>query len=205
MATGEESIDKVLSRFCKDGLLRTEFKKTCQKFLTEIKVPAKWKDRTANRLEQDHETYKHREKLLRRFVVIKEKERFKLSRSSKKQFFEELESFSNSAESNNAFCDQGDKSSPWPTIYNLDDQDDVKLQGVVVRKTDKNAWVLVEKKPVHVPSGKRAFELIFDLQACDEGLVSTGFPLKVGDIVEVTEYKRETTALEPADVIWYVK
>ena len=198
------NIDKLLSKVYKRGLLYEKFKKSFHTFLTEVKVPAKWKDRIANRLEQDHETYKHREKLLRRFVDQKESEGFHLTDDNKKQFFEELERFSNSAaESNNAFCDQGDKSSP--AIYDLSDKDDGKLQGVVVQKTDKNAWVLVEKKPVHVPSGKRVFELIFDLQACNEGHFSTGFPLKVGDIVEVTEYKRETKiALEPADVIWYV-
>lgn len=208
MATAKDentSTAELLSRFCTDGLLRKEFNRSCQTFLTEVKRPAKWKDRTANKLEQHHETYKYREELLRIFVVKKESEGFKLTHKTKQQFFKELERFSDSAETNNTFSDKHDKSfKSSPTVYDLFDQDDVNLQGVVVRKTDKKAWVLVKKEHVHVPSGKRVFELIFDFQACNDGDFSTGFPLKVGDIVEI--YKRETeTALEPADVIWYVK
>lgn len=206
MATAKDentSTAVLLSRFCKDGLLRKGFNRSCQTFLTEVKVPTTWKDRTANKLEQHHKTYKYREELLRIFIVKKESEGFKLTHKTKQQFFDELERFSNSAETRNTFSDKYDKSYEGsPTVYDLFDQDDVKLHGVVVRETDKKAWVLVKKEHVHVPSGKRVFELIFDLQACND--FSTGFPLKVGDVVEI--YKRETeTALEPADVIWYVK
>ncbi|XP_078352990.1 NFX1-type zinc finger-containing protein 1-like [Oculina patagonica] len=205
-ATAKEentSTAKLLSRFCKDGLLLKEFKRRCQTFQTEVKAPAKWKDRTANKLEQHHETYKYREEILRIFVVKKESEGFKPTHKTKQQFFEELKEFSNSAETNNTFSDtcKHDKSESSPTVNDLFDQDDVKLHGVVVRKTDKKAWVLVKKERILVPSGKTVFELIFDLklQACNDFI--TGFPLKVGDIVEIYKRETETALLEPADVI----
>ncbi len=200
------STAELLSRFCKDVLLRREFNRSCETFLTEVKVPAKWKDRTANKLEdleKHHETYKYREELLRIFVVKKESEGFNLTPKTKQQFFEELKEFSNSAETNNAFSDKHDKSKSSLTDNDLFDQDAVKLQGVVVRKTDKKAWVLVKKERVHVTSGKRVFELIFNLPPCNDFI--TGFLLKVGDIVEIYKRETETALLEPADVIWYVK
>ena len=196
MAAEGGNINELLSKFCKDGLIRKEFLKRCDTFLTEVKVPAKWKDRTDYKLQEVHETYKYREKVIRVFVVDKESEGFKPTRKTIKQFFDELECFANSAETDNAFSGIHDKSCKnRPAVCDLFDEDDVKLQGVVVRKTDQNAWVLVKKK----------HELIVDLQAHEEGSFSKGFPLKVGDIVEVTRFQRGTeTALEP-DVMWYVK
>ena len=194
-----------LSSFCKNCLLRPEFERRCLTFLTKVKVPTRWKGTTtAFKLHEDHETYRYREKLLRIFFGKKELEGFELTHNTQKQFFEELECFSNSAETHNTyFSEKRDKNNSSPTVYDLFGQDDVKLQGVVVRKTDQNAWVLVKKECV--PSGKiEQKELIIDLQARDEDDFSTGFPLKEGDILEVTECKRGTeTVLEP-DVIRYV-
>ncbi|KAJ7323761.1 hypothetical protein OS493_030887 [Desmophyllum pertusum] len=180
-----------------------KFKRRCLTFLTKVKVPARWKgSTTAFKLHKDHETYRYRENLLRIFIGKKESEGFALTHDSQKQFFEELECFSNSAETRiTYFSEKRDKNNSSPTVYDLFGQGDVKLQGVVVRKTDQNAWVLVEKECV--PSRKiEQKELILDLQARrDEDDFSTGFPLKEGDILEVTECKRGTeTALEP-DVI----
>ena len=196
-AEGGNNIEVLLSNFCKDGLIRNDFLKRCNTFLTEVKVPSKWKDKTDYGLQRFHETYKYREKVIREFVGKKESEKFKVSSQTKRQFFDELERFANSAETNNTLSDllAHDKNCKnRPAISDLFGEDDVKLQGVVVRKTDENAWVLVKKEQ----------ELIVDLEAHERGSFSKGLPLKVGDIVEVTRFQRETeTTLEP-DVIWYV-
>jgi len=167
----------------------------CDTFLTEVKVPAKWKDGSDYRLKQVHETYQYREKVIRAFVCKKESENFKVSGQTKRQFFDELEHFADSAETNNTLSDLSHKSCKSRAAVSPLFGEDVKLQGVVVRKTDNFAWVLVNKGQ----------ELIVDLQGNEKGNFSKGLPLKVHDIVEVTRFQNETeTTLEP-DVIWYVK
>jgi len=199
MAAESGNIKELLSKFCKDGLTRKDFLDRCDTFLTEVKVPAKWKDGSDYRLKQVHETYQYREKVIREFVCKKESENFKVSRSTIKKFFEELERFADSAETNNTFSDLYHKSCKSRAAVSPLFGEDVKLQGVVVRKTDQNAWVLVRK-------GAELSELIVDLQTYEKGSFSKGLPpLKEGDIVEVTRFQNETeTTLEP-DVIWYVK
>ncbi|KAJ7352725.1 hypothetical protein OS493_034333 [Desmophyllum pertusum] len=100
-----------LSSFCKKGLLRPEFERRCLTFLTKVKVPTRWKGTTtAFKLHEDHETYRYREKLLRIFFGKKELEGFELTHNTQKQFFEELECFSNSAETHNTyFSEKRDK------------------------------------------------------------------------------------------------
>ena len=196
MAAESGNIKEFLSKFCKDGLTRKDFLDRCDTFLTEVRVPAKWKDGSDYRLEQVHETYQYREKVIREFVCKKESEKFKVSRQTKRQFFDELEHFADSAESNNTLSDLSHKSCKSRAAVSPLFVEDVKLQGAVVRKTDNNAWVLVNKGQ----------ELIVDRQGNEKGNFSKGLPpLKVGDIVEVTRFQNETeTTLEP-DVIWYVK
>ena len=194
MAAESGNIEETLKKFCKDGLIRNEFMQGCDRFLTEVKVPTKWKGRADYKLQQVHETYQHREKVIREFVDKKISEKFKISRKTKAQFFDDLESFSNSTETNNTLCDpHHDKScKSRPVCPDPLDEDDVKLQGVVVRKSDQNAWVLVKKDQ----------ELVIDLQAHEEDSFSTGFSVKVGDIVEVTRFQRETETILEIDVIW---
>ena len=193
MAGEGGNIRELLSKFCKDGLIRKEFLERCDIFLTDVKVPVKWKGRADYKLQQVHETYQHREKVIREFVGKKESEKFNVSRRTITQFFDELERFTNSAETKDTLSDpHHDKScESRPVCSDPFVEDDVKLhvQGVVVRKSDQNAWVLVKKEQ----------ELI-----TEKNSFSTGFPaVKVGDIVEVTRFQRETeTILETADVIW---
>jgi len=193
MAAECGNIKEILKKFCEDGLIRSEFLQRCEKFLTEVTVPAEWKGKTDHKLQQVHETYQYREKVIREFVGEKKSEQFKVSRKTMTQFFEELERFANSAETNNTLTDPDYKScKSRPAISDLFGEDDVKLQGVVVRKTDQNAWVLVKNEQ----------ELIVDLQAHEKDSFSSGFPLKVGDIVEVTRFQRETETILETDVIW---
>lgn len=193
MAAECGSIKEILKKFCKGSLIGNEFLQGCEKFLTEVKVPEKWKGKADYKLQQVHETYRYREKVIREFVGKRESEKFKVTRKTITQFFDELGHFANSAETNKTLPDPHEKScQSRPTNSDLLGEDDVKLQGVVVRKTDQNAWILVN-------NGQ---ELIVDLQAHEKDSFSSGVPLKVGDIVEVTRFQRETeTALE-TDVIW---
>lgn len=194
MAAEGETIEDILKKFCKDGLIRNEIKQGCERFVTVVKVPAKWKGRADYKLQQVHETYQHREKVIREFLYKKISEKFKISRKTKVQFFNDLESFSNSAETSNTLCDpHHDKScKSRPVCSDPFNEDDVKLQGVVVRKSDQNAWVVVKKDQ----------ELVIDLQAHEKDSFSTGFPVKVGDIVEVTRFQGETETILETDVIW---
>lgn len=193
MAAECGNVKEILKKFCKDRLICNEFLRGCDKFLTEVKVPAKWKGKTDYKLQQVHETYQYREKVIREFVGKKKSEEFKLSRKTITQFFDELERFANSAETNNTLSDPHDKScKSRPAISDLFGEDDVKLQGVVVRRTEQNAWVLVEEEQ----------ELIIDLQANEKNSFSSGFPVKVGDIVEATRLQRETETTLETDVIW---
>ena len=195
MAAESGTIKELLSKFCKGSLASKDFLDRCDTFLTEVKVPAKWKDGSDYRLEQVHETYQYREKVIREFVCKKESEKFKVSRQTKRQFFDELEHFADSAESNNTLSDLSHKSCKSRAAVSPLFVEDVKLQGAVVRKTDNNAWVLVNKGQ----------ELIVDLQGNEKGNFSKGLPpLKVGDIVEVTRFQNETETTLETDVIWYV-
>lgn len=193
MAAECRNVKEILKKFCKDGLIRNEFLQGCEKFLTEVTVPAKWKGKTDYKLQQVHETYQYREKVIREFVGKKISEEFKLSRKTITQFFDELERFAKPSETNiNNFSDLYASCKSRPAISDLFGEDDVKLQGVVVRRTEQIAWVLVEEER----------ELIIDVQANEKNSFSSGFPVKVGDIVEVTRLQRETETTLETDVIW---
>jgi len=64
MAAECGNVKEILKKYCKDGLIRNEFLQGCEKFLTEVTVPAKWKGKTDYKLQQVHETYQYREKML---------------------------------------------------------------------------------------------------------------------------------------------
>ena len=193
MAAECGNTEEILKKFCKDGMIRKEFLQRCDKFLTEVKVPARWKGRADYKLQQVHETYQYREKVIIEFVRRKESEKVRVGRKTITQFFDELERLENSAETNHILSDLSDKRCKRRSaISDLFGEDDVKLQGVVVRKTEQKAWVLVKKER----------ELIVDLQAHGKSSFSSGFPVKVGDIVEVTRVQKEMEIILELDVIW---
>ena len=97
-----------MTRF-RQQLTRREFLQGCDRFVTEVKVPAKWKGRTDYKLQKVHETYQHREKVVEEFARWKMSEKFKISRTTKTQFFDELERFADPAETNNTQSDPHDK------------------------------------------------------------------------------------------------
>ena len=66
-------------------------------FLTRVKVATRWKstvkDSSRYKLETYHDTYRYRKALLRAFIDKKKSENFKLTHTTIKQFFRELECY----------------------------------------------------------------------------------------------------------------
>ena len=202
MATEVEGrIDDLVSRICSDVLQCRQFKEHFQTFLTKVEVPIGWEEK-GYRLGEDHPTYKYRLQILRNFVdTIKTSEGFYLTNDTPKQFCDKLKQYSDS-KIDDSFPDSvHDERSQHIDLF---DQN-VKLQGVVVRKSEKirKASLLIikdnhSKQRGHASSFAMSVELIVNLHN-EDGAVE-GFPLKVsvGDIVEVTKCRRkEGIAWEP--------
>ncbi len=198
MATKE--IDDLVASICKDALEIRNFKGKCVEFLTEVAVPAGWKD-TSYRLSQGHPTYKYRKKLLTDFIDKQKSESVTVTGTTTKQFFEQLQQFSELAEANDSFSEF---SSPGcPALIDLFEEN-LKLHGVVVRKSDTKfkASVLIKRKGRGKQHGNLSVtEHVIDLKNESKG----GYRFKVGDIVEITKCARKQgVALEP-EVFMYVK
>lgn len=146
MATEEDgNIDDLVSIICNDVLERHNFKSKCEEFLTKVSVPAGWKQCTAYRLHQGHPTYKYRKKLLTNFIQKQKSEGFTVKSTTRKQFFEQLQQFSELSEPDDSFSEFN--SSGRPALVDLFEQN-LKLLCVVVRKSDTGlrASVLIETK-----------------------------------------------------------
>lgn len=199
-----EEITKFLeeSGVCTDKLylISKPLKRDFQNILTSVKVPSGWEDRGYT-IEPHHTTYKFRHKLVRNFLERKKSEGFKLTRLSSEQFFRELKGFLDS-ECGETFPDfELDVRSK----HNIDlFEQNIKLQGVVVWKSDERAiaCVLVQKEECRRQEGTGRFSQSDELcvKIDDNDSLVEGFHVKVaiGDIVEVTKCRRKKeTALEP--------
>ena len=143
-----EEITKFLeeSGVCTDKLylISKPLKRDFQNILTSVKVPSGWEDRGYT-IEPHHTTYKFRHKLVRNFLERKKSEGFKLTRLSSEQFFRELKGFLDS-ECGETFPDFD---LDVRSKHNIDlFEQNIKLQGVVVWKSDERAiaCVLVQRK-----------------------------------------------------------
>lgn len=198
-----EEITKFLeeSGVCTDKLylISKPLKRDFQNILTSVKVPSGWEDR-GYIIEPHHTTYKFRHKLVRNFLERKKSEGFKLTRLSSEQFFLELKGFLDS-ECGETFPDFD---LDVRSNHNIDlFEQNIKLQGVVVWKSDERAiaCVLVQKEECR-PGGTGRFSPSDELyvKIDDNDSLVEGFHVKVaiGDIVEVTKCRRKKeTALEP--------
>ena len=192
-ADEDENIDDLVSNVCKDALKRCSFKKKFQSFLTNVKIPPGWGDK-GYRLQQKHRTYQYRLQLLRNLIAKKMSEGFSLTSATSEQFFDELKQFSDS-HSDERFSDLDYDHRNSTDLL----EQNVKLQGVVVRKSDKWAYILIKKegRAGQGDAGSLS-ELVVSLH--NEEKSGEGFHLEVaeGDIVEVTKCRRlEEMALEP--------
>ena len=199
------NIDNVVSKICKDKLQCHLVKNRCLNFLSNVEVPFGWKGEIY-KLDQHLPTYKFRLQILRAFVAIQEAEGVFVTSSTCEEFFGELKQFSlDAGNDDDEFWEQGNgqHSRPGGDLF----QQNIKLQGVVVRKSENclKASVLVKKegqRGLGVTSDSLQSELVVNLQ--HEGQAGEEFHLKVsvGDIVEVTKCRRkEGEALEPEVVM----
>lgn len=194
------NIDNIVAKICKDKLQCCQFKKQCEYFLSTVEVPSGWKDESY-KLHEDLPTYKYRLQILKDFVTIKEASGEFVTSSTCEEFFHEFKQFSlESRNQNDEFWEHynGQRSRPGVDLF----QQNVKLQGVVLRKSENwlKASVLVKKEGHGEQRGLK--ELVVSLQ--HEGQAGEEFHLKVsvGDIVEVTKCRRrEGEALEPDVVV----
>lgn len=195
MATEEDrNIDSLVSIICKDVLERRNFKSKCEEFLTKVSVPASWPEGNAYRLHQRNPTYRYRKKLLSNFIQKRVSEGFTVKSSTTKQFFDELQAFSELSESNDSFSEFW--SSERPALIDLFEQN-IKLCGPVVRKfdTELKASVLLKTRSHSRQDDNLSFtEYIIDLQ----NEFKEDYRIKVGDIVEATKCRRnDRVAFEP--------
>ncbi|KAK2558264.1 NFX1-type zinc finger-containing protein 1 [Acropora cervicornis] len=204
------NIDNIVSKICKDKLQCHLVKNQCLNFLSNVEVPFGWKGEIY-KLDQHLPTYKFRLQILRDFVAIKEAEGVFVTSSTCEEFFGELKQFSlDPGNDDGEFWEHGNGQHSRPGVDLF--QQNIKLQGVLVRKSENwlKASVLVKKEGhgeqtgLGVTSDSLQSELVVSLQ--HEGQAGEGFHLKVsvGDIVEVTKcWRKEGEALEPEVVMCY--
>ena len=200
MATEESgNIGDLAASICRDALELRNFKDKCVAFLTKVSVPADWND-TSYRLAQGHPTYKYRKRLLTNFIEEQKSKGIVVTGTKSetsimtKEFFEQLEKFLELQEANDSFSEFANPG--CPALIDLFDKN-LKLQGVVVRKSNTKLCVLIKRE---LKGGRKQHanssltEHIIDLKGEPDG----GYCFKVGDIVEVTRCRRkEKVALEP--------
>ena len=202
------NIDNIVSKICKDKLQCHPVKNQCLNFLSNVEVPFGWKGEIY-KLDQHLPTYKYRLQILRDFVAIKEAEGVFVTSSTSEQFFGELKKFSLDPINDDAEFwqhDNGQHSRPGVDLF----QQNVKLQGVVVRKSGNwlKASVLVkeeghgEQRGLGVTRDSLLSELVVSLRHEDQAGEEFHLKVSVGDIVEVTKCRRkEGEALEPEVVM----
>ena len=202
-------IGDVVRKICKDTLHRRQVKDRCLNFLSNVEVPSGWKDESY-KLDQDLPTYKHRLRILNAFVAKKEADGVFVTSSTCEEFFDELKQFSlDSRNDDDNFWEyDGDQHSrPGVDLF----QQNIKLEGVVVRKSQKRqkASVLVKKEGRNKQTGQLGAtsdsmlsELVVSLQSEDQPGEEFYMKVSVGDVVEVTKCTRkEGEALEPEVVM----
>ena len=181
-----EDIDK----FCEDGLLQKDYRKRYEEFLTSVKIATRGKntikDSSCYKLETYHDTYRYRKALLKVFIDKKKSENFKLTHKTIPQFFRELEGYTYAEEAS----DKRKESESGTSLVNIFGQDDFKVEGVVIRKTNREAWILVNKTCMFNGKEYEKVELLLDLETFGADDVSRAF-LKVGDIICAKRFKVE--------------
>ncbi|XP_068728425.1 NFX1-type zinc finger-containing protein 1-like [Montipora capricornis] len=199
-------IDDLVSKICKDRLHDKQVKLKCLNFLSDVEIPSGWKDNKSYKLYEHHPTYNYRLQILKNFVEEKVVEGVFVTSKTSKEFFDELKQFlweSYSTSDDDRLWDQ--KGSAGVDLF----LQNVKLEGVVVRKSEKRkkVSVLVKKEGLrtstaHTTSDFTLSELVVSLE--NEGQTGDEFHLNmaVGDIVEVKKcWRKEGEGLEPEIVM----
>ena len=198
MATEEGgNIDDLASSICRDVLERRNFKAKCLEFLTHVSVPNGWEN-SGYKLHQGNPTYKYRKKLLKYFIDKQKSHGFSVTNTTTKQFFEQLQHFSDLAETEDSFSEFFQSGSL--ALVDLFEKN-VKLCGVVIRKwkcdPSYKASVLIKRDHSEQDGRPSLTEHVIDFQNESDG----GYNLKVGDIVEVTQCRRKKGVTMEPEVI----
>ena len=192
------NIHNIVTKICEDKLHWCHVKERCLNFLRNVEVPSGWKDESYN-LHQDLPTYKYRLQILKDFIAEKEEGGVFVTSSTCEKFFNELKQFSSdSRDDDDEFWDQHDDcqhSRPGVDLF----LQNIKLQGVVVRKSNKRlkASVVIKKegcseqRGLGVRSESMLSELVVSLQCEDQPGEEFDLKVSVGDIVEVTKCRRK--------------
>ena len=197
----ENMANEDIDKFCEDVLLLKDYKKRYKEFFTSVKIATRGKntikDSSCYKLETYHDTYRYRKALLKVFIAKKKSENFKLTHTTIPQFFRELEGYTYAEEA----ADKRKESESGTSLVNVFGKDDFKVEGVVIRKTNREAWILVNKTCMFNGKEYEKVELLLDLETFGADDVSRAF-LKVGDILEIAKGPKGTEiALEP-EIIW---
>ena len=140
-------IDNIVTKICKDKLFESQVRKQCLAFLSNVEVPFGWKD-NSYKLDQDLPTYKYRVQILKAFVERKEVGgKFVTCQSTYEEFCDELKQFSlDPINDDDEFWEHYNDQNSRPGVDLF--QQNIKLQGVVVRKSENwlKASVLVKKE-----------------------------------------------------------
>lgn len=200
-------IDDIVTKICKDKLFESQVRKRCLTFLSNVEVPFGWKV-NSYKLDQDLPTYKYRVQILKAFVERKEVGgKFVTCQSTYEEFFDELKQFSlDPINDDDEFWEHYNDQNSRPGVDLF--QQNVKLLGVVVRKSEKRlkASVLVKREGCNEQTGETSdsmlSELVVSLQRKDQAGEEFHLKVSVGDVVEVTQCRRkEGEALEPEVVM----
>ena len=200
-------IDDIVTKICKDKLFESQVRKRCLTFLSNVEVPFGWKD-NSYKLDQDLPTYKYRVQILKAFVERKEVGgKFVTCQSTYEEFCDELKQFSlDPINDDDEFWEHYNDQYIRPGVDLF--QQNVKLLGVVVRKSEKRlkASVLVKREGCNEQTGETSdpmlSELVVSLQRKDQAGEEFHLKVSVGDVVEVTQCRRkEGEALEPEVVM----
>ena len=193
-------IDDLVSKICKDRLHDKQVKLKCLNFLSDVEIPSGWKDNKSYKLYEHHPTYNYRLQILKNFVEEKVVEGVFVTSKTSKEFFDELkqflwESYSTSDDDRLWEPVQDQKGSAGVDLF----LQNVKLEGVVVRKSEKRkkVSVLVKKEGLRTSTAHTTTsdftlsELVVSLE--NEGQTGDEFHLNmaVGDIVEVKKCRRK--------------
>ena len=196
-----QDLDELLSKICKqDKLLEEQAKLKCLHFLSDVEIPSGWEDSKSYKLNEQHPTYKYRLQILMFFVRKKVEEGVIITSKTSKEFFDELKRFLWESYSTS------DDDRLWEPVHDQKGSagvdlflQNVKLEGVVVRKSEKRkkVSVLVKKEglrtsTVHTTTSDFTLsELVVSLE--NEGQTGDEFHLNmaVGDIVEVKKCRRK--------------
>lgn len=203
-------IDNLVSRalIVKDPLQLPQVTKKCLTFLTKVEIPSGWEEKSY-KLDQSLPTYKYRLGILKKFI---DKKKAEGSSCGGYTVLDELKQFL--AESGSLIDDSFSESAQderQEAELDLFEQN-IKLQGVVVRKSEKQLKVSVlvksedySKRQSEHGSGKFSELIVVALQHEDN--LDEEFHLKVavGDIVEVTKCRRKQGMAWELEVIQWVK